>query len=337
MTTTKKRIEFIDLAKGICILLVVLLHVDNNFGEAIKIMSIFRMPLYFVLSGMFFKTYESFYNFTKKKTNKLLIPFLSTFFIISIPTSYWLNSINGFDTTISTLFFAENDRLNLGINGASWFLICLFIVNIIFYIIFLLSRHNVIVIAIIGGICGITGYLLNVYELYLPMWLDSSLTATPFFIIGYAIKQYSDILYEQFSNKHYFLLIGAFIALLIIYKINEYETPSTILFIDNNFNVNIISLYIGGMVGTYCVLLIAKYFKYLPVISYLGRYSIVVLLTHQFYIFIVRNILYQLNIPQNSFIINLGIFIFIIIISLPTIKFCIKYLPYCFAQKDLWK
>lgn len=48
-----KRIEFVDLAKGICILLVVLLHVFGDMsGVVIKIMNLFRMPLYFVLSGL---------------------------------------------------------------------------------------------------------------------------------------------------------------------------------------------------------------------------------------------------------------------------------------------
>ena len=75
-----KRIEYIDLAKGICIMLVVLLHVFGDMsGTVIKIMNLFRMPLYFVLSGLFFKQYEGFYSFLKKKTNKLLIPFLFTF------------------------------------------------------------------------------------------------------------------------------------------------------------------------------------------------------------------------------------------------------------------
>ena len=32
---------------------------------------------------------------------------------------------------------------------------------------------------------------------------------------------------------------------------------------------------------------------------------------------------------------NLFVFIAIMLLELPTIKLCIKYLPYCFAQKDL--
>lgn len=52
----KKRIEFIDLAKGICILLVVQIHVYGDTSYTFfNAMTIFRMPLYFFLSGIFLK------------------------------------------------------------------------------------------------------------------------------------------------------------------------------------------------------------------------------------------------------------------------------------------
>lgn len=77
------RIVFVDLAKGICICLVVLYHVYGEIaGRVFEITNMFRMPLYFVLSGLFFKPYSSFNSFTKKKTNKLLIPLIITYIVI---------------------------------------------------------------------------------------------------------------------------------------------------------------------------------------------------------------------------------------------------------------
>ena len=334
----KHRIEFIDLAKGICILQVVLLHVyGDTSGEVIKVMNLFRMPLYFVLSGIFFKTYDGLLPFVKKKTNKLLIPFFSSFFIVVLPSTFLLNKKVGIDTTFCNLLFAEYGRFNLGINGASWFLICLFVVNIIFYVIFLLGQRNIIAITVGGGLCGVVGYMLNVYGQHLPMWIDSALTATPFFIIGYVMKQYSGILYDGFSNKYHLLLLFSLFVLLGIYGINEYQGKNIIAFGDNRFDMNIVFLYVAGMAGTYCVLIISKYFSYLPVVSYIGRYSIVVLLTHLLYLFVIRNVLYLLNVNQESGFVNFGVFVIIVILSLPTIKFCVKYLPYCFAQKDILK
>lgn len=62
-SSEKPRIEFIDLAKGICIILVVIFHFDVD----IPLLRPMRMPLYFILSGLFFKDYGGFINFLTKK------------------------------------------------------------------------------------------------------------------------------------------------------------------------------------------------------------------------------------------------------------------------------
>ena len=70
----KVRIDFIDLAKGVCIVLIVLGHT----GIAVDYpgLTLMRTPLYFALSGLFFKDYGGFMQFLVRKTNKILIPFL---------------------------------------------------------------------------------------------------------------------------------------------------------------------------------------------------------------------------------------------------------------------
>lgn len=81
----KPRIEFIDLAKGICIVLVVMVHSD--VGWHIPNFQALRMPLYFVLSGLFFRDYGGFFNLTERKLNKLLTPFVF-FYIVSFALSW---------------------------------------------------------------------------------------------------------------------------------------------------------------------------------------------------------------------------------------------------------
>lgn len=72
------RVEWIDTAKGICILLVVLHHCSQMMHEPYlfsRDVLTFRMPLYFILSGLFFKYYSPKVFFVKK-TNKLLAPYV---------------------------------------------------------------------------------------------------------------------------------------------------------------------------------------------------------------------------------------------------------------------
>ena len=54
-----RRIDFVDLTKGVCIILVVMAHVGGAFEQldTNSMLSCFRMPLYFFISGVFFKSY----------------------------------------------------------------------------------------------------------------------------------------------------------------------------------------------------------------------------------------------------------------------------------------
>lgn len=98
MNKASTRIEFLDLAKGICIILVVLYHTTRFYDlnmPAANFFKAFRMPLYFFLSGVFFKTYEGFFSFAKRKVNKLLVPFTFWYIVGSVLISILLYRIWG--------------------------------------------------------------------------------------------------------------------------------------------------------------------------------------------------------------------------------------------------
>lgn len=70
----KQRVSYIDLVKGVCILMVVLMHTGVTPQNVL--FSMLRMPLYFVLSGLFFKGYGGLVDLALKKINRLIVPFL---------------------------------------------------------------------------------------------------------------------------------------------------------------------------------------------------------------------------------------------------------------------
>jgi fucose 4-O-acetylase-like acetyltransferase len=334
----KQRIDFIDLAKGICILLVVQIHVYGDTSVVFfKMMSLFRMPLYFVLSGLFFKTYEGFFPLFKKKTNKLLVPFFFVFFITILPLHFIFDYVIGDKLfTLDDLLFEEYGRLYHSINGAVWFLFCLFQINLYFYFIVVYSRLNNFYIILFSCISGLIGYSADANNYYFPLWIDSSLTALPFFVFGYEIRRYTNILHNEFSIIDIIIFLISLIILVGVYSICGGK-DIFIGFDDNHYRINILGLYLGGISGTMCILMVAKYLNRLPIVSYIGRYSIIILSTHLLYIFFARNLFFQLNISQDDVVINTMLFVVVVIISIPTISFARKYLPYCFAQKDLWK
>lgn len=68
----KQRNTYIDIAKGIGIIMVLGLHTGFHF----EWMTPFEMPLFFFLSGVLFNEKIPFKLFVVKKTNTLLLPFI---------------------------------------------------------------------------------------------------------------------------------------------------------------------------------------------------------------------------------------------------------------------
>src|SRR5688500_482902 len=101
--TMSKRIEYLDIAKGIGILLVVLGHNDFEVISLFvqRLIYSFHMPLFFFLSGYFLNTAVPFFDFIKKRFNALLKPFFFTIFLIYF-TSISFEKM-GFNTAITRI------------------------------------------------------------------------------------------------------------------------------------------------------------------------------------------------------------------------------------------
>ena len=89
-----KRIEWIDVAKGICIVLMVVGHTRLPSIISNWIWS-FHMPFFFFISGMTFKVgnYKSLNFFLYRKLRTLLVPFfVFSILVIGISESYEVNT-----------------------------------------------------------------------------------------------------------------------------------------------------------------------------------------------------------------------------------------------------
>ena len=310
---SKRRIEYIDLAKGICIMLVVFHHIalqDHDLEYPLKnMLKMFRMPLYFTLSGLFFKSYSGFFEFALRKIDRLLIPYF-TFYLLAIVIS---------DT-----------------NGAIWFLFCLFIINMLFYGLYLLSqikssRHHVFILCLITLAFGIIGYFLSINNINLPIYIDTALTALPFFAAGYVMRKYTDILLKKrYDGYLWIVCVVLFVLCWLLAGYVNYRT--------NTYQIDPFSLYLGGFCGIMGVLFLAKSLVKIPILSYCGRYSIIILLTH-------IPILHMFWRPTLKWLLSCGfshiaaVILFTLVIMLcyiiiiPIVK---TYLPHVTAQKDVF-
>lgn len=326
----KKRIEHIDLAKGICILLVVLDHVSNEgyfSSGAYPLNEIFdqmRMPLYFVLSGLFFKDYAGgIQEFLLRKVNKILVPYLF-FFILYRAISWGVQNYTDFASTGANI---------AGIWGPLWFLRCLFFMNAIFALTYYATRsltsnpfcQEALLGATMLGV-GIVGYHVGNWHLN----FGTALTCMPYLWAGYLMNRKLHLLEMNIRWWGMGIAVGLFALLQFLYTGENF-------FYSNTYNSSLPLLYFAGIAGSLAMLLISGAIKHLPLVSYLGHYSIIVLCTHMVIITLLDAAVHFL--PETyrgtGLFLSLIFFALTIVGSLLCCHILSKHLPWFTAQKDL--
>lgn len=322
---SQKRIEFIDLAKGICIIFIVIGHcgiTPTLFG-----ITYYIMPCFFVLSGLFFKEYDKTRTFIIKKINGLLVPFV--FFYLTAYAMFYALKFCAPQLLITHAEGISDIFCNRQyFNGPIWFLISLFWSNIYLYIINKCIKKDFlrITVIIVSGLCG---WIMGQAGVIAPMFMDVALTTLPFFAAGYYLKK-TTFIYPNKYDKYSILMI---IALWIpIFLFTEYS------YIRISFHYNIIEgplVYVAGFIGAILILLICKKLKSLPFVTYCGRYSLILLCVHHM---IYRPLMVLM--PKTGIEIlssNWSIAIITLLLSVACIPVCKKLFPWFVAQKDLIK
>lgn len=152
MTEIQKRCTFIDQAKAIAIILMVLLHTTPRYEMLSDIVGAFHMAVFFIIGGMFFKN-NSFLVVLKKSVQQLIIPYFC--FSIFALTICWISPklhpelYQGLHTIPQILtaafygIFIAQDYFNghaFMPLGPLWFLVALFWCRLLFY--FWINKNN---------------------------------------------------------------------------------------------------------------------------------------------------------------------------------------------------
>lgn len=328
-----KRIEFVDLTKGICIILVVMAHIGGPFEEmdSRHIIVSFRMPLYFFISGIFFKSYEGFLGFFIRKVNKLIIPFIF-FYLGAFMAKYviWKAMPSAFQLPVEwsdlLVIFHNHDLIDF--NPPIWFLLALFNCNIIFYILHSLRKTRLTLMFVLSILVGVLGFMLGKMRIELPLYIDVAMSALPFYVAGFWIRRYNFFLQPHRFDR----LIPVFIIIAIIIM---YFTAGPIGMRTNSFyNINIFGFYISAFAGILGIMLIGKQFKKAPVISYLGRYSVVTLGIHSFILHFANKFVGK--VIHNEWLLAIALLIVVLGISLALTPVIVKIMPQFVAQKDFF-
>lgn len=285
------------------------------------------MPLYFILSGMFFKDYGGFKNLLIKKTNKLLIPF-AFFYLIGYAAFYMLKATApGMIKTIAANGILDVFTQIQYFNGPIWFLLSLFWINLIFCGISLVVKNEVVRAGVILLI-GIVGGGIGENNIFLPCALAPSMTSLPYFYIGYLMKR-TPILYPNKYDKY--LLISAACLYCVAVGIDNLAEHPYIGFHYNSIHGNALIFFLVSNISVLAVLFLCKKIGKLPFISYFGRYSIIPLCVHHL---IYRPLLVMFNHMDFEYS-RIAVAILTILICYALIPVCRRFLPYVTAQKEV--
>lgn len=259
----KKRIAWIDIARGIAIIAVIAGHSLGNYWPNYlgNFLFAFHMPIFFVLSGYLYHE-QSQKKLTEKNFFNLLVPYIATIFIAFILLVFYRNfpnsviapskgpSIKAF--IISAIYGAggevtiPNTSFKINAIGAIWFLLAMFIANQIFNVVMKskVKLYAKVIITLFITLLGIQ----TAKSFFLPFSIQPALIAQIFLLSGYLIKKY-----DVMSKVNYVVLIVLIILWAWDASFNLFDFEG----------VNAANIYLAVLVGITTSIAVMKISMYI--------------------------------------------------------------------------
>lgn len=226
-----ERKTYIDIAKGIAVILVIMGHCEYTDFRLLVWLYTFHMPLFFIINGLFISIdkYPTLKEFVKKKAKTLLVPY----FILSIPV--YICSIGLETLKMKTINIEIMLKKFVGIfiawrktpfDNGMWFILALFLANILVYIILKAinnykiknSKRNIALIIISISIFAV-GLIITKFIKGFIWSIDVVPVCASFVMIGYLLNKL-DNKKDIFSN----MIIGiCMFAINIIFGYLNYK------------------------------------------------------------------------------------------------------------------
>ena len=269
------RFAYIDIAKALGILMVVFAHI-NVEGGIYRTFYAFHIPLFFLLSGMTFRHEGiSFKSFLGKKAKRLLLPYLA----YSLITFVWyacvevnmpefnLTKTQSISGSFLEIFLARGSVDYIQHNPALWFIPCLFVAEVIYYLLCRCKKGvklaGVIVLGAFGYICTL-GFMPQLFR-ELPWQAEAAFSALPFIYVGELVKDKLtlDGLKDMVLNKKLFswiCVVVCFVAVVFLTKLNALFLPPEAkghVSMGSNYLGNIVVFYVNALLGAFATIFLS--------------------------------------------------------------------------------
>lgn len=284
MESKKKRVGYVDVARGIAMICIILGHLNvNNIN---RVVYTFHLPIFFLISGYFISEKGRLSDFIKKKFRTLIVPYLLTCFVMILLAggiAFFTGGIAGTGKAmaewgIATLCGSGNEYTKpfyIRTVGALWFLWATFWGYILLRIALKFKRGQ-------RGLFVAVIFVLGYYSsklFWLPLCIQRGASALLFMYIGYLYKEEKDTISNLSKETKLFILLAA--AMLWIDFIKDFQGFWLVIFY---FGRGIVDVF-ASLGASLCFLELSKAAeKYLPAISnrieFLGKNSLIMLSIH---------------------------------------------------------
>ena len=296
-----QRNAYIDVARGIGIILLVLGHIVTADTYIFNWIYSFHMPLFFFLSGMVVneKNMNDFSAYIKKKNKTRLLPYFAItalgLIICMIIPQYRKDAIElGLTSHIINIFlYLRPAWLYI---GQVWFLPALFWSEIYFFVFYkLVGKRNPIIQLVTSLIFVVISRYIWYLDPYIPITrrvpflLDVAFMGTFCYILGFLAKKY--YVFDKINRWLCLLLIPILLVINIYFGtcLNGYVNICDLVFV-NAFR------YVTAMIaGVGATLLASIFLQKMHFLQWLGQYSLPLFASHTFIIYLVRETVYHIT------------------------------------------
>lgn len=334
----KQRIDYVDIIKGVSILWVVLIHlyypnciaVDDTLQIWRWLSVPYRMPSFFFMSGIFFRS-KPFSEFLVKKIKTLLLPFLGFWFIgfLFFVVKYelvanWfsidyreIGNFANYASSLKGLFYLRPSVAPCIVNGPLWFLLVLFFIQVLHFLCCKFIRKKSIIF-IIGIFMFIAGINLKEHQITGLFFVAN---VFKYYIYYSAGSFWGNILMKRLQINDALQKMPA-VCLLALIVLPFIHTNSYLI---NEIVVLVRSVCFIPVIFAACKSI--RHFKIAIPLKYCGIHSLEILVTHSILISLIYSFVFNL-IPgsPSHYVFLFLVFPFIIALEYFIIRFCNKYL-----------
>ena len=216
----KGRVEYIDVAKGIAIICVMVSHMWWG-GLVHKILFSFEIPFFFFISGYFLSEKKTCKEIAWKRFRQLMLPLICMAVLIFIWRCYCLWVVD--DWTLNSIVGCAKGIMKANSNpsisvGPLWFLPALWFVTIVVRS-FLCSEYAFLFVCLVS-VAGV----LSRSVIEIPLSIQNGLACSVYFYLGYLCRKYNMLERAVFQDFFWILFLCAF----WIYGVLNYHVGSSV-------------------------------------------------------------------------------------------------------------